>query len=236
MVLPLQTFLQYLTMVLMNGCHAGAAKIAAAANSAWVNATSARIANLHIKFHMAKEPGTYLSSGKLGRMIKGMQMFEDAAPASDLPPPQAAKQLAAFVASLVPPGQQGGADWVDLLHPLEWQARRRQADSKPAAAGLGYAGSAPPSTSQHLEEEDGRVHLAVGFLLRELESAGMLKQHWRDSRHSGIMCSPYAPNFTGFVAPAEAWASVVRHPTILSPCAAKIACVCPSYLTAALFV
>ena len=235
MVLPVQTSLQYLKVVFMNGCHAGAAKVAAKASSAWYKATSVRIANLHIKFQTAKEPGTYLSSGKLGRMIKDMQMFEDAAPASDLPPPQAAEQLAAFVASLVPPGQQGGADWVDLLCPLEWQACRRQADSQPAAAGLGYASSAPHSTSQHLEEEDGRVHLAVGFLLRELESAGMLKQHWRDSRRSGIMSSPYAPNFTGFVAPAEAWASVVSHPTIDIPCAAKTACVCPPYLTAALF-
>ena len=155
MVLPVQTSLQYLKVVFMNGCHAGAAKVAAKASSAWYKATSVRIANLHIKFQTAKEPGTYLSSGKLGRMIKDMQMFEDAAPASDLPPPQAAEQLAAFVASLVPPGQQGGADWVDLLCPLEWQARRRQADSQPAAAGLGYASSAPHSTSQHLEEEDG---------------------------------------------------------------------------------
>ncbi len=194
---------------LIIGCYVGQAE---AVDDRLRHLLEADLDMLAIKVKGFLHPDTYISEAQLGRFIKNMPLFQHAAPASAMLLPPTAEQLKAFIDSLMLSQQQSGSDWVDRLGPMEWEIRRRRSHSKPSASDRYYAPSAPRSTFVYLKEE-GKVHLAVGFILRGLLSAGMLKQYFRDTRRGGIMGSPHAPNFTGFVTPAEAWSSVVSHPT-----------------------
>ena len=53
------------------------------------------------------------------------------------------------------------------------------------------------------------MQLAVGFIIRTLESASKIDLLWRDTSRCGVANSPYKPDFMGFVRHAEVWSTVV---------------------------
>ncbi len=184
----------------------------------------AELFGLKAEHHIAMSLKTCLSGTSLGRCIEVMPTFKKAAPPSELLPPPTPTQWKAFFAALGLPEQPEDADWVRLLYPQELKARRTK--MRKHDDGLGYASSTPPVTFDPVSRPKEQVQLAVGYILRVLESAGMTMLPWRDTSRCGVDNSLYKPNFTGFMTHAEVWTSVVSHATYLLFKTCKAICAC----------
>ena len=113
-----------------------------------------------------------------------------------------------FFEKLGLPEQPEGTDWVELLYKKELDAcqQARKPDDSPSCASSAY-----PSTFMAGLRRSDKAKLAVGWILRTLESAGMTGLYWRDTSRCGVRNSFHKPVFTGFVAPAEVLSCMVSH-------------------------
>ena len=82
-----------------------------------------------------------------------------------------------------------------------------------------YATSSLPTNFSRDEETgsfgpEATVQLAIGWVIRALERAGLISLHWRDMSLSGLLNPHHKPDYAAFQQRVERWASLVRLPTL----------------------
>lgn len=123
----------------------------------------------------SRQATSHIDVSELGRSIQEMPSFKDEAPVRDLLPPLTAEQWAAFFEDLGMQEQPDGTAWVKPLSQKERDARQ----ACKLRGSLYYASTAPSGT---FRAPGYAVQLAVGWILRALESASMTRLRWRDTR------------------------------------------------------
>ncbi|CAL5228907.1 g12127 [Coccomyxa viridis] len=174
----------------------GPKEVATTNTSTRVDLSESRFVAIRTRLKSAREATSYIDVSEVGCSLPSMPTIQAEALARDLLPQPTTKQWAAFFEKAGMPGQPDSTNWVKPLSQKELEARQ----NRKMHGSLDYASTAPSGTFKAPGES---VQLAVGWILRALESANVTRLSWRDTSRCGITNSTHKPTFAGFVEPAQ---------------------------------